>query len=102
MLAGFDRGALASLLRKEPGGMKAIGGLIESGMVRLVELDEPALSWIIAYMDRYASAGAQLADAALMYLAEREGIDSVFTLDRRDFSIYRTTEGRALSIVPEA
>jgi predicted nucleic acid-binding protein len=32
------------------------------------------------------SAGAHLADAALMCIAEREGIDTVFTLDRRDFT----------------
>jgi predicted nucleic acid-binding protein len=90
----------AWLLRKEPGGMRAIGGLVESGLVKPVELDDPALAWIIAFLDRYASAGAQMADAALMYLAEREGVDTVFTLDRRDFSIYRTTDGRALAIVP--
>ena len=91
----------AWLLRKEPGGMQAIGRLVESGLVKPVELDEAALAWIIAFMDRYASADADLADAALMYLAEREGIDTVFTLDVRDFSIYRTTDGRALNIVPE-
>jgi uncharacterized protein len=91
----------AWLLRDEPGGMKAIGGLIESGLVKLVELDETALAWIIAFMDRYASAKAQMADAALMYIAEREGIGTVFTLDRRDFSIYRTTDSRALAILPE-
>jgi predicted nucleic acid-binding protein len=91
----------AWLLRKEPGGMKAIGGLIESGLVKLVELDETALAWIIAFLDRYATAGAQMADAALIYIAERESIDTVFTLDRRDFSIYRTTDGRSLTIVPE-
>jgi predicted nucleic acid-binding protein len=67
----------------------------------LVELDATALHWIIAFMERYASIGAQMADAALMYIAEREGIDAVFTLDRRDFSIYRTTDGRALDIFPE-
>ena len=70
--------------------------------VRLVELDEHALTWMIAYMGRYAALGAQLADAALMFIAEREGIGTVFTLDRRDFSVYRTTDGRALTIVPEA
>ena len=91
----------AWLLRDEPGGIKAIGGMIESGLVQLVELDETALAWIIAFMDRYASAGAQMADAALMYIAEREGIDTVFTLDRRDFSVYRTTDGRALTILPK-
>ncbi len=49
----------AWLLRKEAGGMKAIGGLVGSGLVKVVELDEAALAWIIAYMDRYASAGSR-------------------------------------------
>jgi predicted nucleic acid-binding protein len=91
----------AWLLRDEPGRFKALGGLIDSGLVKLVELDERALAWIIAFLERYTSAKAQLADAAVMYLAEREGVDTVFTLDRRDFSVYRTSDGRALDIVPE-
>jgi predicted nucleic acid-binding protein len=91
----------AWLLRTEPGGIKALGGLIESRAVRLVTLDEVALHWIISILERYASAGAQMADAAVMYIAERDGIDTVFTLDRRDFSVYRTTAGRASHIVPE-
>ncbi|MGO9465971.1 MAG: type II toxin-antitoxin system VapC family toxin [Isosphaeraceae bacterium] len=91
----------AWLLRKEPGGVKAFGGLVERGLVTLAELGEKALAWIIAFMERYASAKPDMADAALMYVAEREGIDAVLTLDRRDFSIYRTTDGRALAILPE-
>jgi predicted nucleic acid-binding protein len=91
----------AWLLRTEPGGTKALGGLIGSGAVKLVELDEVALRWIISFLERYASVGAQMADAAVMYIAERDGIDTVFTLDRRDFSVYRTTDGRALRIFPE-
>ena len=91
----------AWLLRKEPGGFRALGGLIDSGLVQLADLDQTAVPWVIAFLDRYASAGPDLADAALMYLAERESIETVFTLDRRDFSIYRTTDGRALSILPE-
>jgi len=38
-------------------------------------------------MGQYASLGAQLAAAALMLIAEREGIGTIFTLDRRDFSV---------------
>jgi predicted nucleic acid-binding protein len=91
----------AWLLRGEPGGIRALSGLIASRAVRLVELDAPALPWIVDFLERYASIGADLADAALMYLAEGEGVDTVFTLDRRDFSVYRTTDGRALAIVPE-
>ena len=43
----------------------------------------------------------QLADAALVYLAERDHIRSIFTLDQRDFSIYRLKRNRALRIIPE-
>ena len=39
---------------------------------------------------------SRLADAALVHLAERENIDTIFTLDRRDFSIYRTASNRVL------
>ncbi len=92
----------AWLLREEPGGARALGGLIQSGSVKLIELDESALHWIITFVERYASIAAQMADAAVMYIAEREGIDTVFTLDRRDFSVYRTTDGRALEIMPKA
>jgi hypothetical protein len=51
---------------------------------------------------RTARIRPQLADAALVYLAGREGIDTIFTLDRRDFSIYRATRGRSFRIIPEA
>jgi hypothetical protein len=42
----------------------------------------------------------QLADAALVYLAGREQIDTIFTLDRRDFSIYRGSIRRAFKLLP--
>jgi predicted nucleic acid-binding protein len=91
----------AWLLRNEPYGFRALGGMLDCGLIQIAALDQTAVPWIIAFLERYASAEAQLADAALMYLAEREGIDTVFTLDRRDLSIYRTTDGRALTIIPE-
>jgi uncharacterized protein len=91
----------AWLLRNEPGGFAGLGGMLDIGLIELAALDRTAVPWIVAFLERYASAGPQLADAALMYLAEREGIDTVFTLDRRDFSIYRTSNGHALAILPE-
>ena len=80
--------------------MKTLANLFKSGSVKLVELDETSLHWIIAFQERYAFLETQFADAALMYIAEREGVDTAFTLDRRDFSVYRTTNGRALEIIP--
>lgn len=41
------------------------------------------------------------ASDSLMRIAAREGIDRIFTLDRRDFAIYRLPGRRALRILPE-
>ena len=46
-------------------------------------------------------AGLQFADAALAHLAERENIRTVFTPDRRDFSIIRLKRNRTLTLLPE-
>ena len=70
-------------------------------MLDFLPLDAADLAAIAAIMHRYRDAGLQLADAALVHLAEREGIRTVFTLDRRDFSIVRLKRNRALKLLPE-
>jgi predicted nucleic acid-binding protein len=40
-------------------------------------------------MRKYADRPMDLADAALVRVAEREGIRKIFTIDRKDFSVYR-------------
>lgn len=77
----------AYLLREEPAGVAALGGLVETGSVELRKFDAADLRRMIAFLSRYASIGADLADAAVMVIAEREGIDTVFTLDRRESSV---------------
>ena len=52
-------------------------------------------------MHRYEDIGLQLADAALIHLAEREGVRTVFTTDRRDFSIVRLRRNRSLVLIPD-
>jgi predicted nucleic acid-binding protein len=91
----------AWLLRREPKGMRVIERFVSCGAIELIDLDAQALSWTVSFMERYSDIGAQLTDAALMFIAEREGIETVFTLDRRDFLIYRTSDGRSLTVVPE-
>ena len=81
------------LLRYEPVGVQQLLRGFETGMFRSLELDERAPAWIAAFVRRYEKIGAHVADAALVYLAEREDIETVFTLDRRDFSIYRLKGG---------
>src|SRR5271166_6064187 len=71
------------------------------GLFALLPLNTDALPAVAALMKRYESCGLQLADAALAYLAERENIRTVFTTDRRDFSIIRLKRNRVLKIIPE-
>lgn len=89
------------LLRRDARTTQALLKSFEAGFLRLLDLDQNSLEWIAGFLARYQDAGAQLADAALVYLAERHGIESVFTLDHRHFSIYRLGRNRRLRVIPE-
>ncbi len=51
-------------------------------------------------MEKYRDFPMDLADAALVRVAERESLFEIFTLDRRHFSIYRPGRRRRFSVVP--
>lgn len=85
------------------GNRKAAQALLRGpakGFLYLPPLREDATDWIAEFMDCYWDMGVQLADACLMYLAEQENLDTIFTLDFRDFSIHRRENGRPLRIIP--
>ena len=54
------------------------------------------------FFAKYQDLRPQLADACLCYLAEREGIRTIFTLDRRDFSVIVDRQGKPFRRVPGA
>lgn len=91
----------AWILRKQPRPVDRIADAHAAGIFQILSFGDDALREIAAIMRRYESSGIQLADAALAHLAERENIRTVFTLDRRDFSIIRLRRNRALTIIPE-
>lgn len=78
-----------------------IGDLFGYGL-KLLHLDEADTVPLARILSRYRKLGPQLADAALVHLAEREGLDTVFTLDRRDFSVYRLSGNRSLHLLPDS
>jgi predicted nucleic acid-binding protein len=51
-------------------------------------------------MRKYRDRPMDCTDAALVRVAEREGIDTVFTVDRKDFAIYRLHGRRRFNVVP--
>ena len=69
---------------------------IEQGGATLAEVPVSSLRAIAARMDKYADLPMDLADATLLWVAEREGVMDILTLDKRDFGVYRTTRGRLL------
>lgn len=91
----------AWLLRKRPATVQKLFASFGGGLFALLALDATDLPAIAAVMKRYESAGVQFADATLAHLAERENIRSVFTTDRRDFSIIRLKRNRTLKLLPE-
>lgn len=79
---------------------KALWEWIESDTVKLLPLERDDAPRMKELMRKYRDLPMDLADAALVRVAERERINSVFTLDRRDFTVYRAARIGRLSIVP--
>jgi predicted nucleic acid-binding protein len=79
---------------------KALWEMFESGVVRFLSLDEDDLPHLKSLMEKYRDLPMDLADAALVRVAEREGIRRVLTLDRRDFSVYQLARKGSLTLLP--
>jgi len=90
----------AWLLRGNPQAIQELLLQSHTGVIRILPLEDSAMLWIAAFLRKYRKLEPQIADAALMYLADREDIDTIFTLDRRDFSTYRLSGGRRIRILP--
>ena len=91
----------AWLLREYPLAIEKLLRSITDGFLEVLPVRGTEAKGVADVMKRYASLGPQFADAMLVYLANRESIKTIFTLDRRDFSVYRTGRKGALRIVPE-
>jgi hypothetical protein len=87
MLAGSYRSGVAAA--RVAASDRAAQASFDDGPFALASLDETDMPGVAAVIARYRTLGVQLADAALVHLANREGIETVFTLDRRNFSIHR-------------
>ncbi len=71
----------AWLLRNLPNGLERLLDLVAFGDVTLLDLDSGAAHWMNQRRAMYGDLRPQLADLSLLYLAQREGIRHIFTLD---------------------
>lgn len=74
--------------------------VIESGAIRLLELKSEDIPRIRELMAKYNDLPMDLADAAIVSAAERENIETIFTIDRRDFSLYRPRHVKQFKLLP--
>jgi uncharacterized protein len=76
---------------------EALWEMLDRGVIQLLPLAGEDMSRMRELMKKYKDLPMDLADAALVAVAEREKIRRVFTLDRRDFDVYRPAKlGRFL------
>jgi uncharacterized protein len=88
------------LLRKSPRTVRRLLSAVNSGILEIPIVTSREAEPIEAIMEQYESLRPQFADAMLVYLAHRENIETIFTLDRRDFSVYRTRRKRPFQLIP--
>lgn len=74
--------------------------LVRSGAIVLAAIEDSELSQIYALMSRYSDRPMDFADATLVYLAKREALATVFTVNHADFDTYRIEGRRRFRVLP--
>ena len=77
------------LLSGRPSAQDAVWDILARGTVQLLPLGSDDVPRIRKLMPQYANRPMDFADAALIRVVEREGIRQFFTVDRKDFAVYR-------------
>ena len=88
------------LLRGAWTAQKALWSRVETDALTLAPLDGTDATRMRELMEKYRDLPMDLADAALVRIAERESLSGIFTLDRRHFALYRPGRRRRFSIIP--
>ncbi len=88
------------LLRFSWEAQDALWDLIATHALRLIPIDTTDVPRMRQLMHKYKDLPMDLADAALVRVAEREVIRRVFTIDRRDFTLYRPAKIGRFQIIP--
>ena len=78
----------------------ALWEMIEAGAIEILPLVTDDVARMRELMRKYRDLPMDLADAALVRVAERERLRRIFTLDRRDFQIYRPSRIGRLAVFP--
>lgn len=79
---------------------EALWEMLARGVLQLLSLGLADVPRMRELMSKYSDRPMDLADAALIRVAEREGIRKIFTIDREDFGVYRLHGRVRPTIIP--
>jgi predicted nucleic acid-binding protein len=80
--------------------MDAAWRFVRTGAIVLAAIEDAELRQVQALMSRYWDRPMDFADATLVYLAKRESLPTVLTVDHADFETYRIEGRRRFRILP--
>jgi uncharacterized protein len=80
--------------------MESAWKFVRSGALELAVIEDGELPAVHALMSRYWDRPMDFADATLVYLARRENLSTVFTVDHADFETYRIDGRRRFRVLP--
>ncbi len=70
------------------------------GEIRVEEVNIKDYRSALRYMEKYKNMNIGFVDATIIAVAERLGILTLFTTDRRHFSQIKTKKGKSLNLLP--
>jgi len=80
--------------------MEAAWRFVRTGAIVLATIEDSELRSVHALMSRYWDRPMDFADATLVYLAKRESLPTVLTVDHADFETYRIEGKRRFRVLP--
>ena len=91
---------LFHLLKEGRQEMETAWAFLRSGAVLLGSVADSELPELNSLMSRYWDRPMDFADATLVYLARRESLSTILTVDRADFETYRIEGKRKFRVLP--
>jgi predicted nucleic acid-binding protein len=88
------------LLSSSTRSQDALWSMVEAGGLEFAVLTPDDAPSMRALMQVYRDQPMDLADAALVAVAQREGLRKIFTLNRRHFQVYRIKSRSPFTILP--
>jgi len=80
--------------------METAWKFVGSGALVMVMIEDAELPHVRSLMSRYWDRPMDFADATLVYLARRESLTTILTVDHADFETYRIEGKRRFRVLP--